>query len=317
MKKTALYFLLLLLTSTIGLFVLANKDSNSTKAITLAPISATPLVSKPLTPLKVLYVTHDESSKHHDYVGQHQVFESIATEQGWDYSILAPKSKGLIQTLEENTDFAKGYDVVVYNFCVAGSKNLKAVANVINQTKKLHVDALLIHGSMHSFFPTYSKRLYERLDEEALKNLDLVSVGIGEGVADAKLVKKWENANPNEEFPIWGDFCGAASEKHARHLPVKIHKLRDHESAKSVIQDYTISKSELYLNLYKTDNLIEILEGTTVETNPEKEVSATVLWERPYEKASVMGLSLGHFLDEWKTPEFQALLVHSIEYLAN
>ncbi len=295
MKIKFTYFTIIL-ASLLGLFIFANKDSKTSV--------------KEKKSLKVLYVTHSKSTKHHDYVGQRQVFEDIATKQDWDYTVLLPDSKGLVNNLAERKDLAKGYDIVVYNFCVAGSANLQAASNIINQTKELHVDALLIHGAMHSFFPTYSNRLNERLGENASK--DIVPVGISEGVADAKLIAQWKASNPNEEFPVWGDFCGAASEKHSRHVPVRIHKLMEHESAKSVVQDYTISKSEMYLNLYKTPNLIEILQGTVDE-----ETSATVLWERPYTKASVMGLSLGHFLDEWKTPEFQALLVDSVEYLTN
>jgi len=54
----------------------------------------------------------------------------------------------------KSTDYAEGYDVVIYNFCMADNRDSALIANMRRQTEQLGVPALLIHCSMHSFRDT-------------------------------------------------------------------------------------------------------------------------------------------------------------------
>ncbi len=54
------------------------------------------------------------------------------------------------------TDFAKGYDVLIYNFCLADNTDRKLIANMRRQTEQLGIPALVIHCTMHSFRETES-----------------------------------------------------------------------------------------------------------------------------------------------------------------
>lgn len=259
---------------------------------------------KPEPAAKVLYVTH-EPGTYHDYTGQRKVFEKIAKAQAWETTILSETYDGLLERFSNDENFAKGYDVVIYNICVANTENTKAAYNVMKQTKEHGVNALLVHGALHSFWPTFRPKI---------KGVDagtLIAQGQGKGVVAPAILKKWNEENPGEDFPVWGDFCGCASIKHAKKAPISVKKLIKHEAVEGVPDNYKTGLSELYLSYYKMKNVSEILEGKIG-----KKTVAPVLWEVPYKDAKIMVFSLGHFTAEWKTPEFQSVFVKSINYLA-
>jgi hypothetical protein len=54
----------------------------------------------------------------------------------------------------QTTDYSEGYDVLIYNFCLANNTNADLIANMRRQTEQLGVPALVIHCSMHSFRDT-------------------------------------------------------------------------------------------------------------------------------------------------------------------
>ena len=256
---------------------------------------------------KVLYVTH-EPGKYHDYTGQRKVFEEIAAKQNWKTTVLSSSYEGLTKRFSDDADFAKGYDVVIYNICMADTTDTMAAYNVIKQTNEHGVNALLVHGALHSFRPTYSPRA------KTLKMVDPkdhVRKGVGKAVVSPKLVNQWNNKNPDKDFPVWGDFCGCASIKHLKHAPILVNKVAEHSAAKGVPSEYTTGMSELYLIYYKVGDVSVILNGSVNA----KDLSP-VLWETTSNQAKVMAFSLGHYVDEWKTPEFQAVLVDSVNYLA-
>ena len=51
----------------------------------------------------------------------------------------------------KSSDFAEGYDVIVYNICMAGNEDAEMIANMRRQTEDLEVPAMVIHCTMHSF----------------------------------------------------------------------------------------------------------------------------------------------------------------------
>lgn len=253
---------------------------------------------------KVLYVTH-EPGTYHDYTGQRKVFEKIAKEQAWETTILSETYDGLLERFAADENFAKGYDVVVYNICVATSKNTEAAYNVIKQTKDHRVNALLVHGALHSFWPTFNPIV------KGINASTLISQGQGKALVAPAVLEKWNKENPGKDFPVWGDFCGCASIKHAKKAPISVKKLIEHEAVEDLPNKYKTGISELYLSYYKMKDVSEILEGSIG-----KKAVAPVLWEIPYRDSKIMAFTLGHFTAEWKTPEFQSVFVKSINYLA-
>lgn len=253
---------------------------------------------------KVLFVTH-EPGTWHDYSAQRKIFESIAKKQKWHTDVMTAGYEGLLKELASNPDFASGYDVVVYNICVANTKNMMAAYNIIKQTEDKGVNSLLIHGALHSFFASFTER--------ALKGTDgkRVSVGDYKGVAHPSVLTGWKEEHPDKEFPVWGDYTGLASQKHTKKEPIKVKKnLTDHEAVQGVAEEYVTGLSELYVPYYKVEGLQEILMGTI-----SKKQKAPILWESPVGKGKVMGFTLGHFTEEWNDPNFESVLVGSIQYL--
>lgn len=54
----------------------------------------------------------------------------------------------------KTTDFSAGYDVLIYNICMADNRDAELIANLRRQTEQLGVPALVIHCTMHSFRET-------------------------------------------------------------------------------------------------------------------------------------------------------------------
>ncbi|NQX88871.1 MAG: ThuA domain-containing protein [Halioglobus sp.] len=54
----------------------------------------------------------------------------------------------------KSADYAQGYDVLIYNFCLADSTDSALIANMRRQTEQLGVPAVVVHCSLHSFRDT-------------------------------------------------------------------------------------------------------------------------------------------------------------------
>jgi len=140
---------------------------------------------------RILYVTSLPGT-YHDYVTQREIFQETANRAGWDVTVIIGSYKTLNQkgrasnnhkpgvrgTTEESSarykrimaeisaqkpwlerlkekNYAKGFDAIVYNVCLAHVTDLEATANMIDQTRELGVPAFLIHCSMNTFWSTF------------------------------------------------------------------------------------------------------------------------------------------------------------------
>ena len=253
---------------------------------------------------KILYVTH-EPGQWHKYTPQLKVFkEQIAKKAGWDITIMTGDYDSLIEQLKKR-NFAKGYDAIVYNYCLAKSTDLDAAANVMRQTRNGGVPAMLIHCSMHSWWDTYKTGEKGALGEGYK----------GKALATPEIAKKWKAENGDKRFPAYGDFTGVASVRHGKKLPITLHKVGDHPATKDLKEGYKTPNTELYNNEYVLKRVVPIIMGSQ-----EGEKDAIVMWACPQGKSQVMGLSLGHGAvgdgpDEWETPEFQNLVINGVNYL--
>ena len=271
---------------------------------------------------KVLYFTH-EPGKWHKYTPQKEMFIKLAEKAGWDLTVSTGMHDPQILALR-NPDLTKGFDAVVYNYCFAKSQDLKAVANVIAQTRDNGTPAMLIHCSMHSFWPTFKSGKSGVVDGYK-----------GKALTDAKLVEEWDKMKTGQPFPAWGDFTGVASTKHGPKVPINVTKCCEHDSTKSLSKDgYKTVNAELYNNFYVIDSVKPILKGeqtfyskkiqkkaasgkelTDAEKKSAKKAEAIVMWEVPQGKGKVIGLTLGHGEEEWNQAEFQSLIIDGVNYL--
>jgi hypothetical protein len=104
--------------------------------------------SELLPPLRALILT--SQGVYHNY-----------EQQTWDiaYGIVERANIRFDVSLAElerwkTTDFSEGYDVLIYNICMADNSDAQLIANLRRQTEVLGVPAVFIHCTMHSFRDT-------------------------------------------------------------------------------------------------------------------------------------------------------------------
>jgi len=265
----------------------------------------------------------------HDYKEQAAFFQEYAKEASWevtvmktdlgiDYADLRKARKGTtpedeairekyprhhnysgLLTLLKQKDFAKGYDAVVYNFCMAGASDLEAAHNIMEQTRTNGVPAMLIHCSMHSFWPTYR-----------MGTPNIIPGNTGPAKTSQALVDQWTASHPGVTFPAWGDFTGIASSKHGAHTPITYTVVaKDHPATKRITKDFVMKDTELYDNLYQVDGVIPLVSGQQEETK------AVAMWESPQGISKVIGISAGHAMPDWTNENFKFLVIDGINYL--
>ena len=110
-----------------------------------APLIAVDARASGNTPLKALILT--SPGVYHNY---QQQTRDLA------YGIAAHANVRFDVSLAElerwkTTDFAEGYDVLIYNICMADNTDAALIANLRRQTEELGVPAVVIHCTMHSF----------------------------------------------------------------------------------------------------------------------------------------------------------------------
>jgi hypothetical protein len=80
----------------------------------------------------------------------------------------------------KTTDFAVGYDVLIYNICMADNEDDALIANLRRQTEELGVPAIIIHCTVHSFrntdgwWPLFG---LQSTSHEALRSLPQIASG--------------------------------------------------------------------------------------------------------------------------------------------
>ncbi len=253
---------------------------------------------------KILYVDH-EPGNYHLTVPQKHAFMEMAAEQGWEVTNLTGTDEQVVESLAAS-DFAEGYDLVVYNICVAKSDNLIAAHNVIRQTEELGVPALVIHGTLHSFWPTFKMGDTQVPGQPA------------KAKTSQKLLDKWETMKPGETFPAWSRFTGIASFKHGPRKPIEIRSTEVSHFITEGFKPFRSGKnSELYNNAITpqdSPNSVVLLEGYQ-NVNKNRVDSAAVLWEHPLGESKVVVFSLGHDMIEWQQPEVLNIISNSVNYL--
>ena len=104
-------------------------------------------------PIKALYLTN-YSSFWHDYEEQVGLLRTgLSRYANLELTLVGKRESDLLETLKRER-FAEGYDVVIYNLCLADKSDLEMIDNAISQTRDYGVPAVLMHCAMHSFQKT-------------------------------------------------------------------------------------------------------------------------------------------------------------------
>ncbi len=99
-------------------------------------------------PLRALLLT--SPGVYHDYETQmHTISTALADK------VAVRVDVSLAETQRWKTsDFGKGYDVILYNICMADETDAELITNMRRQTETLGVPAIVLHCTMHSFRET-------------------------------------------------------------------------------------------------------------------------------------------------------------------
>ncbi|WP_170287458.1 ThuA domain-containing protein [Halioglobus maricola] len=244
---------------------------------------------------KVLYVTH-EPGRWHDYSAQLADFREVAADASWELTVATGDKDALFDFLRSE-NFAAGQDAIVYNFCLADSRDMAAMSNLIDQTVSGGVPAVLVHCAMHSWWDTFKK------------GKPIPGNPLDKARASKSLLKQWQQDHPNETMPAWGDFTGIASTKHGPKKPITLVAIAESPVALNIPDGYATRKTELYNNHYLTPDVVPLLRG--IQRNNEE----VVMWLAPRGEGQIIGLTLGHNDDEWDDPVFRELLKSAVDYL--
>jgi uncharacterized protein len=102
-------------------------------------------------PLQALYVT---GGGWHDYDRQKVILTEGLGERvnvKWEIEHEAGKRTDHWPSRFKEENWMKGYDVVVYNFCITGAPGPEPVEKLVKMHADLKVPAIFVHGAMHSF----------------------------------------------------------------------------------------------------------------------------------------------------------------------
>ena len=99
-------------------------------------------------PLKALLLT--SPGVYHNYESQSQTLaDAIASRTYVRFDVSVAELERW-----KTTDYSQGYDVLVYNICMADNQDRELIDNMRRQTEALGVPAVVIHCTMHSFRDT-------------------------------------------------------------------------------------------------------------------------------------------------------------------
>lgn len=108
----------------------------------LATFSSTTLAQDKSAPLKALLIT---GGGFHNY----KALNPVKTEKISELANITFDVKYGLDVLKDPS-FAKGYDVLIYNFCFANEKNMDLIANALKATRD-GKPTVMIHCAMHTF----------------------------------------------------------------------------------------------------------------------------------------------------------------------
>ena len=178
-----------------------------------------------------------------------------------------------------NSDYAKGYDIVIHDECAAAMKDVETVEGVLAPHRK-GIPGVNLHCAMHSY----------------------------------RVGNHREPTEAGTEASIWFDYLGLQSSGHGPKAPVEIKFTKKKHPITKTLKDWTTMDEELYNNIQVFPSTTSLAEGTQMQkprqrkpkkgkkaaataappTKPKK-ATASVVWVNEYHGARVFSTTIGHF----------------------
>ena len=222
-------------------------------------------------PIKALYLTN-YSSFWHDYEEQIGLLrEGLNRYANVEITLVGKRESDVIETLKRER-FSDGYDVIIYNFCLADKDDLQMIDNAISQTRDLGVPAVFMHCTMHSFQKTSPHQ------------------GWWNRWRLSRLERSWKADNGDAPFPYWGRFTGIDTLRHDWARSLEMRKAGHHPIVASLPETWDTSKDELYRNIEVAGDVEPLYVSYSRATRKDH----VVAWTREVGAGQLVATTLGH-----------------------
>ena len=237
-----------------------------------------------VTPLKALLIA---GGCCHDYEAQHRIiFEGIQSRANVRVDVIyyptdptEPNgvAAGLSMPFYRDPDWAKGYDVVIHDECVALNDDPTTMRNILSAHQS--IPAVHLHCAMHSFR--------------------------GRGGSPKTFTAQHHEA--------WCRQIGLMSVRHGPHLPVTIRRVDHRHPIVTTLPGWVTDKEELYNNEIMLD-AEPLLVGSQTYQKSGKEVTdtAVVAWINNKGPTRTFSTSLGHFNHNVENPHYLDLVTRGL-----
>ena len=222
-------------------------------------------------PIRALYLT-DYDGFWHKYAEQTQELRTgLSQYANVDLTVVGKKQADTLDTM--NTEnFSNGYDVIVYNFCLAENNDYDMIHNMISQSRDNGIPAVFIHCAMHSFRSTSD------------------SLSWWDNWRTRWARWQWQVANFGEDFPHWWEFTGVDSVKHDWKRSVVATQASNHPITALLPQEIDSPRDEVYQVTATTGDLTPLYTAYSPQTRREE----VVAWTRVENGTRLFGTTLGH-----------------------
>jgi type 1 glutamine amidotransferase len=228
-------------------------------------------------PIKAMLIS---GGGYHDYKTQKTILMDGIKERAKNVEItLAAENPKQIKEVLSKPDWAKGYDVVIYNFCDAGQKDVDYIKNVIKTHEETGVGAVAIHCTMHS---------YHWSVEGGRKDFDKKS---------------------------WVKFLGLGSRGHGPKKQITVTKTEKGKSnpiVEGIGDGWTTPQGELYYSDYVAPTTTVLANGT----NDGGKKNEAVVWTNTAGKAKVFGTTIGHHNETMKAKTYLDMVTKGVQWAA-
>ena len=241
-------------------------------------------------PLDALYITNYED-RWHDYGEQTRLAEDVLPLYANVTVTAVGKNAEDAIELMRTPNFALGYDVVIYNICLADNEDYEMVDNIIAQTRDNGVPAVVLHCAMHSFRKSSSDLGWR--DRQRLERAQ----------------ERWADAYPGRPFPIWWQFTGLDSKAHDLARAMTLEKLpASHPITAQLPDELRTPRDELYRTIALAENTVPLYQSYSRQTRG----NHVIAWTNLVEGTRVFGTTLGHGDATYDVDNFFRLVANGV-----
>ena len=238
-------------------------------------------------PYRALYLT-DFSNPYHDYKEQVEKFlPALQQEFNFVVDVVGRNQGDLLRTLA-NPGFSASYDLLIYNACLADSRDYRLAYNLMRETAAGKA-TILLHCAMHNFRGTSSH---------------LGIIGRKKLAADQK---SWREEYPEDAFPVWWQYTGVDTTTHKLYGKLASKKLAEHPILAGFPDHWQSAGDELYLIKTRSEQIYPLISS--------QDGKHIVAWLHRYGQGKIFATSLGHDSKTLLDQAFLGLMARGMAYL--